>query len=116
MMYKIAVLGGDLLTIGFELAGVTEVHTISKSTEAEAAIRELMQREDIGLIAISSSVFKSIRDEKLKETLENSTLPVVVLVPEYGEEEGEDTLRRLIIEAVGIDLEGASAGKAGRGK
>lgn len=102
--YKIAVVGGEPLTLGFRLAGITESHIVESQEEAEQEIRRLLEREDIGIIAVSAKVIRSITERHLRESVESSTRPLVIDVPEYGEAAPEDTLRRLIIRAIGIDI------------
>ncbi len=99
--YKIAVVGNTQLALGFKLAGVAEAYG---EVGVETRMRELMQRDDIGLIITTSKVLKSVRDRKLSERIENSSLPMVVEVPDYKEEGQPDTLRRLIMRAIGIDI------------
>ncbi len=105
MQYKIAIIGNEALCTGFELAGVEEAYVVEKQEEAETLIKKLLAREDIGIIGVSSRFIKGIADKELRRMIETSTLPMVVDLPEYGEEAGEDMLRKLIIRAIGIDLE-----------
>ncbi|MEM0074397.1 MAG: V-type ATP synthase subunit F [Candidatus Micrarchaeaceae archaeon] len=102
MTYKIAIVGNELLCTGFELAGVA-TYIATSAEQAQKIIVELLG-QDIGIIGISSGLLKGI-DRELAHRLETGMLPMVVELPEYGEEIAEDTLRKLIIRAVGIDLE-----------
>lgn len=102
--YKIAVVGNTQLALGFKLAGVAEAYDSASAADSEKRMRELLQREDIGLIITTSKVIGSIRDRKLSETIADSVLPMVIEVPDYKEEGQPDTLRRLIMRAIGIDI------------
>ncbi len=102
--YKIALVGGEELSLGFKLAGVRESFTVETVSETEDAIRRLAERTDIGIIILSSKLVKGIRDRKLLNTLDTSLLPLFIQVPEYGEAYEQDTLRRLILRAIGIDI------------
>ena len=102
--YKIAVVGNTQIALGFKLSGVAEAYDAKNSAESERRMRELMQREDIGLIITTSRVIGSIRDRKLSENIADSVLPLVIEVPDYKEEGQPDTLRRLIMRAIGIDI------------
>lgn len=102
--YKIAVVGNSQLATGFKFAGVAETYSVKSSQDSEKVMRDLMQREDIGLIIITSKVLKAIRDRKLSEAVSDSVLPMVIEVPDYNEEGQPDTLRRLIMRAIGIDI------------
>ncbi len=102
--YKIAVVGNTQLALGFKLAGVAEAYSATGAAASEKRMRELIQREDIGLIITTSKVLRSIRDRKLSERIAESVLPMVIEVPDYKEQGQPDTLRRLIMRAIGIDI------------
>lgn len=103
--YRIAYVGNNLLNLGFKIAGVTESYVATDSAQAEARMKELTTREDIGIIIITSSIRRLIRDRRLAETISASILPLVMEIPEPNEQVlEEDTLRNLIIRAIGIDI------------
>ncbi len=103
--YKIAVIGSELPTLGFKLAGITESFSVANSQEAEKVLREMLQKEDIGLIAITARLVRGIKDRKLQNAITSSLMPLVIEIPDYGEKGVEtDTLRMLIIKAIGIDI------------
>ncbi len=103
--YKIALVANQQLNLGFKLAGVTESTTVSDTSEAESKIKELIGRDDVGIIIVSTSVKRMVRDRRLQDTMETSILPLVVQVPEPNEGiTEEDTLRNLIMRAIGIDI------------
>ena len=104
--YKIAVVGNDLLKTGFRLVGVTESYATEGAEETENVLRTLMKKEDIGIIVVTSRVVKGLRDRRLSEAVESSTMPLIVEVPEYGEEatSSGDSLKRIILRAIGIDI------------
>jgi V/A-type H+/Na+-transporting ATPase subunit F len=102
--YKIAVVGNTQLALGFKLSGVAEAYSADNSSVIEKTMRELIVREDIGLIVTTSKVLKSIKDRKLADAIADSILPMVIEVPDYNEEGQPDTLRRLIMRAIGIDI------------
>ncbi len=106
MTYKIAILGNELVCTGFELAGVQDVYIETNASEAKSVLEQLLSRSDIGIIGITSSLYRELtRDPAMARRLELSTLPMIVELPEYGERVAEDMLRKLIIRAIGIDLE-----------
>ncbi len=102
--YKVAVIGRSELALGSRLAGVTETYETEEGLEAERIIRELMQRTDVGLIVISSKTVGEIKDRKILSAIDSSIMPLFMEIPGYGEEKVPDTLRRLIIRAIGIDI------------
>lgn len=103
--YKIALIGNDLLKIGFGISGITESYSVTQTEQAESRLRELLDRQDIGIVVITSGVRKLVKDRKLQDAITNSIMPLIVEVPEQGEEHAEqETLRRLILRAIGIDI------------
>ncbi len=104
--YKIAVIGSDLLATGMKLSGVVKSFSPETGAQAEATMRDLMQKEDVGIIVVTSRILKMIRDRRLQEAVTSSIMPLIVEIPDYGEQEQQvDELRRLIIRAIGIDIE-----------
>ncbi len=102
--YKIVVMGNTQLALGFKLTGVAETYSARPGTESERILHELLQREDIGLIITTSSIVNGIKDRRLAESVSDSVLPMIIEVPDYKEEGEPDTLRKLILRALGIDI------------
>ncbi len=102
--YKIVIVGGKGFSLSFRLAGITESFEVDDGVQAEAAIKDLLQRTDIGLVIIASHLVKEIRDRKILNAIDSSILPIFMEIPGYKEEKVPDTLRRLIIRAIGIDI------------
>lgn len=102
--YKIAIIGRAELSLGFRLTGITEAYDVDEGAQAESVIRDLLQRNDIGLIIIASQLVKKIKDRKILNAIDSSILPIFMEIPGYKEEKVPDTLRRLIIRAIGIDI------------
>lgn len=107
--YRVAVIGKSELALGSRLAGVVDTYDTEEGAEAERIIRELMQRADIGLIVISSRIVKEIKDRKILNAIDSSIMPLFMEIPGYKEEKVPDTLRRLIIRAIGIDISNKNA-------
>ncbi len=102
---KIVVLGSEVLPLGMKLAGVSESHTVKDKEDAERRMNAMLDRDDVGIIVISQGVAESITDRRTRYRIDNSLDPLVVSVADYNEKEGgEDTLRRLILRAVGVDI------------
>jgi len=103
--YRIAVIGGHSLELGFKIAGITTSYNATTGAEAEPLIHKLMQDEGIGIIVISAKLVKEIRDRKINEALSSSMKPLFIVVSDAGDkEEYKDNLRQLIIRALGIDI------------
>jgi vacuolar-type H+-ATPase subunit F/Vma7 len=109
---KMVVVGDQLLSLGLKLSGVKETYPLSRGEDPERLLSELFERKDVGIIIASEGTLSTIRDRRLLARIENSLDPVVIAIPGYGEEETHaDTLRRLILRAVGIDLMAADKKK-----
>jgi vacuolar-type H+-ATPase subunit F/Vma7 len=102
---KTVVLGDESLTLGFRLAGVSEWYSL-EGDQAGDKLRELLKRDDVGIIIAGSSVRKSM-DWRLQNAVEASSKPIVVFVPSKGEDEQESqmSLKELIRRSIGINLE-----------
>jgi vacuolar-type H+-ATPase subunit F/Vma7 len=109
---KMVVVGDQLLSLGLKLSGVKETYPLSKGEDPDRLLSELFERKDVGIIIVSEGTIKEIKDRRLLHKIENSLDPVVISIPGYGEDETHaDTLRRLILRAVGIDLMAADKTK-----
>ncbi|VVB76604.1 V-type ATP synthase subunit F [uncultured archaeon] len=104
-MKKMVVVGDQLMSMGLKLSGVKESYPLSKTEEPDRLLYELFERKDIGVIIASEGMIERIKDRRLRFKIENSIDPVVIEIPGYNEKEKHaDTLRRLILRAVGVDL------------
>ncbi len=102
---KIAYVGNDLLNSGFKIAGISESHVAKDTQQAESMVKGLSERGDIGVIIITSGIRRLIKDRRLSEAITTSIMPLIVEIPEYNEEiTEEDSLRQLIMRAIGIDI------------
>ncbi len=103
--YHIVVVGSKELSLGAKLAGVVETHAPENMDEAEKELEADMKKDDVGILIVTSKIAKAIRNRKLKEELSISTMPLVVEIPDYDEQTTyEETLRTLIMRAIGIDV------------
>jgi vacuolar-type H+-ATPase subunit F/Vma7 len=104
-LYKVAVIGDELLTRGMKLSGIRRIYSVETTEEVENAIKDATSKEDIGMIVINERLARKVRDRKLSNMIDSSIAPLFVLVPAHNEQEQyTDALRRLIIRAVGIDI------------
>jgi len=92
---KIAVIGEeDMLTL-FRMAGVKECY------DNEEKFDEIMKREDVGIVVVSGKFCKKLKNKIIYHRLVKN-LPIIVEIP--GKEELEDTIRKLIVRAVGVEV------------
>ena len=96
-LYKIGVIGSEILVMGFKLAGVKAVRIARNGEEAEKALDELLNMQDIGIIIIAEGLANKIKSRRLQHIIETSLMPLIVAIPDYQEKEEEvDVLRRLV--------------------
>ncbi len=102
--YKIAMVGNRLMSLGFRLGGIPESYEAADEKAAESSLKSLLDRDDVGIIIITSGIKKLVKERRLQEAISGSILPLIVEIPEEDQEQEEDTLRSLIMRAIGIDI------------
>ncbi len=103
--YRIAAVGNHSLELGFKLAGITESHVAESAQDSEATILGLMQREDIGIIVLTTGIAAQVKDRRIREAMLSSMKPLFIVVADINDTAvSEDNLRHLIIRALGIDI------------
>lgn len=103
--YRIAVIGDRLLATGMGLSGVKYVYEANTQEEVENAVRDLSGKDDVGIVIINENLMSMVKDRKLLRIIDNSLSPIFVSIPAYNQKEvAEDSLRKLIIRAIGIDI------------
>ncbi|MGC8567784.1 MAG: V-type ATP synthase subunit F [Candidatus Micrarchaeia archaeon] len=103
--YRIAAVGSKLLVAGLNLIGIKEAYEIEEPEAATSKIKELAGRSDIGMIIVNENLVKEIKDRKVRNMINESSMPIFVQVPDFKEEEeiGEE-LKELVMRAIGIDI------------
>jgi V/A-type H+-transporting ATPase subunit F len=94
------------LADGFRLAGA-EVHPAASAELAREVLRELLRREDVGLIALDGDYYSSL-DDRLKRQLDREQRPIVVALPvgqaALGPERRSAYVAALIQRATGLRM------------
>ncbi|MBS3119524.1 V-type ATP synthase subunit F [Candidatus Woesearchaeota archaeon] len=98
-MKRIAVLGTEEFAVGFRLAGIRDVHLAEGNVLSQA--RSIMQDRELGIVVMDEASFSRV-PEDFRPELENSIDPVLVVLSAAGA--GQESLRKQIIKAVGVDL------------
>ena len=101
----VAVFGGSEFTLGFMLAGIKQIITIDEKEESRAAaaekkLDELLAEKELGIVIIDDRLLNQM-DERTREKVERSVRPVFVPL---STEASQDTLRKMIIKSIGVDL------------
>ena len=85
-----------------KLAGVSEVYPINSDNEPHEVLHSLWIREDVTVIIITPEVAK-VCHEQIANMMKEKIFPVIIELP-IGSKE-KDPLKKLLKEAVGIDLD-----------
>jgi len=102
---KISVVADFDTVTGFRLAGVREAYVVETPEEAFERIKELIKKEDIGIVITTERIMEKIRQE-VSELLEGKNFPLLVEVPDKGGkiEKKVDPINELIKRAVGVEI------------
>lgn len=105
-MYKFVALTETQVADGFRLGGAEAV-PVGTVEEARRELTQLLEREDVGIIAFDERFDRAI-DERLQRKIDSIYRPVVVMLPLREELDIEDfmkdRLRTMIRKAVGFDV------------
>jgi V/A-type H+-transporting ATPase subunit F len=99
---KLAFVGDADSVLGFRALGV-ETYTPESGSEAVAVFRSLV-KEKVSVIMITEDMLDHLQGEV--DEVVSMPVPAVVVLPGVSgsNHRGEDTIRNLIIKAVGVDL------------
>ena len=95
----IAVVGSPAFTLGFQLAGLSNLHNPDSEDELHTTLRSLLNNKSVGIMVVDSAVMATV-PERLRDQLSASVSPTVLGI---GTEE-DTTLRDTIRKAIGVDL------------
>ena len=96
---ELAVLGSQEFTLGFQLAGISNIFNPENDEETSSQLKSLLNSKEVGIIVIESSISSTL-PERLRDHLSASVTPTVLGI---GTEE-DTTLRDTIRKAIGVDL------------
>ena len=96
---ELAVVGTQEFTLGFQLAGISNIFNPESDDEMSAQLKTLLNSKEVGIIVIDSSIMSTL-PERLRDQLSASVTPTVLGI---GTEE-DTTLRDTIRKAIGVDL------------
>ena len=96
---ELAVLGSQEFTLGFQLAGISNIFNPENDEETSSQLKSLLNSKEVGIIVIDSSIISTL-PERLRDQLSASVTPTVLGI---GTEE-VTTLRDTIRKAIGVDL------------
>ncbi|MEE9612661.1 MAG: V-type ATP synthase subunit F [Desulfatiglandales bacterium] len=98
-------IGDKDTTVGFQLAGVKDVHTVESVEDARSNLRELGRRDDTGVIIITEKLADQLRED-ISIVTEGKVTPIVVEIPDRGGsvEKKFDPIKELVKRAVGVEI------------
>ena len=96
---ELAVVGSQEFTLGFQLAGISNIFNPETGDEMSSQLKSLLNSKEVGIIVIDSSIMSTL-PERLRHQLSASVTPTVLGI---GTEE-DTTLRDTIRKAIGVDL------------
>ena len=96
---EIAIVGTPEFTLGFQLAGLTQLHNPENEDEMSRTLRSMLDEKEVGIIVVDAADLTRVPD-KLRQRLADSISPTVLGI---GTEE-DNTLRESIKSALGVDL------------
>ncbi len=96
---EITVVGSPEFTLGFQLAGISDLYNPEGEDETSQTFRELLNKKGVGIIVVGSAILATL-PERLRDRLSESVTPTVLGI---GTEE-DTTLRETIRKAIGVDL------------
>ena len=96
---EIAVVGSPAFTLGFQLAGLSDLHNPENEEALHRTLRSLLNNKSVGIVVVDSVMMANLPDRLLSQ-LSASVSPTVLGI---GTEE-DTTLRDTIRKAIGVDL------------
>jgi V/A-type H+-transporting ATPase subunit F len=99
-MKRLAVIGDPDFTVGFMLAGITDVYEVSSDEEIVRAVEDVLKREEVGVVIIRQEYLKKL-PPGLRKEIDERVEPTFVSVGGTG---GVEEIREKIRKAIGVDL------------
>lgn len=97
---KVAVIGDPDFTLGFRLVGIRDVYEVSNEDELVEAVRNVLDRKDIGVVVIKYEDLRKL-PPILRREIDERVEPTFVAVGGVG---AVEELRDKIRKALGVDL------------
>ena len=96
---EIAIVGSPEFTLGFPLAGISNLHNPDGEEAMASTLKDLLNNKNVGIVVVDSAVLSTL-PERLRDQLSASVSPTVLGI---GTEE-DTALRETIRKAIGVDL------------
>lgn len=99
-MKRLAVIGDSDFTIGFMLAGISDIYEVASDDEIVKAVEDALKRDDIGVVIIRQEYLQKL-PPVLRREIDERVEPTFVSVGGTG---GVEEIREKIRKAIGVDL------------
>ena len=99
-MKKIACLGTEAFTLGFQLAGIRKTVNVDDEKKFLDQIHELRRDKETGIVITEEKLLQNLESND-REEIEDSVDPVFISL---ATETAQDNIRKLIIKSIGIDV------------
>ncbi len=96
---EIAVIGGQEFILGFQLTGIRKV--IEAAKDPTNQFLDLKENKEVGIIITDDKTISRV-DEHERYLLERSPKPILITLS--TESSGQEDLRKMIRQAIGIDV------------
>ena len=96
---EISVVGSPAFTLGFQLAGLSDLHNPEGEEALHSTLRSLLNNKSVGIVVVDSAMIADL-PERLRDQPSASVSPTVLGI---GTEE-DTALRDTIRKAIGVDL------------
>lgn len=106
-MKQIAVLGTNEFTLGFRLAGIRNIIDVSDEGKGAAIFGKVRENKSVGIVVVEEKLLDRLDPADRKE-IENNVNPVFLPLSTHASQE---SLRKMIIRSIGVDLWGKEDAK-----
>ncbi len=102
---RMAVIADRKTAAGFMLAGIKEAFAAENDFDAEKFLKKAVNTPDIAVLFITSDLARHLKKQIDERRLRGMLYPVIVEIPPVSGEMKEDSIRKIVKRAVGIDME-----------
>jgi len=99
-MKRLAVIGDPDFTVGFMLAGISDIYEVASDDEIVKAVEDTLKRDDVGVVIIRQEYIQKL-PPALRREIDERVEPTFVSVGGTG---GVEKIREKIRKAIGVDL------------
>lgn len=96
---RIAVIGDEDTTTLLKLAGVVKCYNNREDFDS------IVNDEEIAILLITHEFARDLKEKIIRHRLLKNK-PIIVEIPSKKKIEGVDTIKRLVVRAVGVEIEG----------